>query len=149
MRIGYNLLLWHILGKIKSGCFRRKILSLYFFLHWAKSHFYSVSQLPHCSHPTSPQFIQEKKVGIGLGGPGIHLVLMESSSSCCTIPFLLRHPRAFLGGCVQGGTGPSTAVWGLSGTTGFCFSSYVLGGKHWVVLVIKNPNSFNCPGWIK
>lgn len=31
MRIGYNLFLWHILGRIKNGCFRRKILSLVFF----------------------------------------------------------------------------------------------------------------------
>lgn len=97
MRIGYNLFPWHILGRIKNGCFRRKILSLRVSLHWAKPHFI-VPQLPCCSvrQQERPLYrVQSpcrsyRKPGIDCNAAWIRLVLMENFNSSYKMLFLLR-----------------------------------------------------------
>lgn len=123
MRIGYNLFLWHILGRIKNCCFRRKMLSLLFFPSLGQISFLLCFIAPTLISSNLSAVYIRKESQDWLWWIWDPLVLMESSSSCCTIPLLVRHPEPSpMGVCRK--EKPSTTACGSSDTAGLRFSCY-------------------------
>lgn len=104
MRIGYNLFLWHILGRIKNCCFRRKMPSLVFFPSLGQISFLLCCMAPALFSPTLPAVYLGKETEDWLcwvwdpsGADGKLRQLLHNSCPG-------EVPRAFPCGCEQEGT---------------------------------------------
>lgn len=123
MRIGYNLFLWHILGRIKPSRFRRKILSLKgIFPFTGPNLIFTLFHSSHTAFIQSPCSLHKKRksglalVGLGSSGADGKLQQMLHSSPPG------EAPRAFPCGCVQEGKAQHHCLWFIRAA--FCFSSY-------------------------
>lgn len=149
MRIGYNLFLWHIWGRIKNGSLRRRILSPVFFTSLGQILF-----MLFCSYHTAP--IQSPRSSCSKRKSGLPSVGLGSIGTG-ERPLQLWQNLSFWGGgepslsgytCRKGGSRAQLGLF-VKHNRYVLFSRGAVGGKQRVVLVIVTWASCNGPCQIK